>query len=159
MIKCIASKTFPHQYTSELVQGVVSQNAVPACVLLNGHDRSSVFSSRSVLHSGSVLSGALLFRIGCLLCWPSPRKACDKISLLCQHPFVYIGGEILALRVDDYISVLLAQFINKYHSCVVDMPGDWKHGKYTNGLILCNWFSERRAIGEDAGFFLSFKNE
>lgn len=38
MMKYIASKMFHHQYTSKLVQGVVSQNVVTACGLLNGRD-------------------------------------------------------------------------------------------------------------------------
>ena len=37
-MKYIASKMFHHQYTSKLVQGVVSQNVVTACGLLNGRD-------------------------------------------------------------------------------------------------------------------------
>lgn len=51
MIKCIASKMFCHQYISELVQGVVSQNVVTACDLLNGHDLPCAMAVRCLIFS------------------------------------------------------------------------------------------------------------
>lgn len=42
---------FCQQYTSELVQGVVSQNVVTACGLLNGHDLPRAIAVRCLIFS------------------------------------------------------------------------------------------------------------